>query len=68
MKKICKCGFDIEHPKVVYKTEYTKWGWFILTILGLSAKPKEIKFTCSDCGETIDTTSDPKTLSKYVGR
>ena len=68
MNKICKCGYDINHPKIVHKSEYSKWGWFLFTGLGLSAKPKIVNFVCSECDETISVTTDPKILNKYVGR
>ncbi len=64
----CKCGYDAEHDKVVHETEYTKWGWFLFTILGLSAKPSKVNFICSECGETLVERRDPEILSKFVGR
>jgi hypothetical protein len=68
MENKCKCGYEIEHNKVVHETEYTKWGWFLFTILGLSAKPSKVKFICSECGEIILETREPAVLSKFVGR
>ena len=68
MNKLCKCGYDKYHEKVIHKSEYTKWGWFLFTILGLSAKPKVIKFVCSECEEITSITTNPEILSKYVGR
>ena len=68
MNQVCKCGNKINHPKVYHKCEYSKWGWFLLTILGLSAQPKCVKFICRDCDETILTSTDKATLSKFVGR
>ena len=68
MNYLCKCGRDISHPKILHETEYSKWGWFLLTILGLSAKPKLVKFKCPDCGDEILATDDPDVLSKFVGR
>ncbi|MBK8944304.1 MAG: hypothetical protein IPM32_03440 [Ignavibacteriae bacterium] len=68
MNKVCKCGHDINHPIVIHESEYSKWGWFLFTILGLSAKPKSVKFICSKCNEIIFSTSEPKILKKFVGR
>ena len=68
MEYNCKCGHDISHPSVMHKTEYSKLSWFLLTVLGLSAKPKIVKFICSECLETLLITSDRKILSKYIGR
>ena len=68
MNKTCKCGYDINHPKIVHKCQYTKFGWFLLTILGMSAKPKKVLFVCSECNEVIDESTDPNLLKEYVGR
>ena len=68
MENLCKCGNDINHLKVIHKSEYSKWGWFLFTVLGLSAKPKSVKFVCSDCKDTISVSTDPKILKKYIGR
>lgn len=68
MENKCRCGFGIENDKVIHETDYTKWGWFLFTVVGLSAKPSNVKFICSICGETIVETRDPAILSKYVGR
>lgn len=68
MNQNCKCGYDINHPNVVHKTEYSKLGWFLFTLLGLSAKPKKVKFICSECKETVLISTKSEMLSKYVGR
>lgn len=64
----CKCGNGITHPKVIHKTEYSSWGWFLFTILGLSAKPKKVSFTCTKCKETFLVSTNKEILNKYVGR
>ncbi len=66
--KKCTCGFDINHPKIITKTNYSSFGWFLFTILGLSAKPYRIDYYCSECEEKIHSTSEPKILKKNVGR
>ena len=68
MDQTCKCGNTINHPKVYHKSEYSHWGWFLLTILGLSARPICVKFICGECEKTIMIANDKYTLSKYVGR
>ncbi len=68
MNKVCKCGHDVNHPMVIHESEYSKWGWFLFTILGLSAKPKSVKFICTKCKELIEETSDSAILMKYIGR
>ena len=68
MNQVCKCGNNINHPKVYHKCNYSKWGWFLLTILGLSAKPSSVSFICSNCEQRILTSKENKILTKYVGR
>ena len=68
MSKICRCGYDINNSSIIHETDYSGWGWFLFTILGLSAKPKLVRFICSKCGEEIKRTNDPKILNNYVGR
>jgi hypothetical protein len=64
----CSCGNGINHPKVIHKTQYTKWGWFLFTILGLSANPKNVSFICTNCNKKIFETNNKELLKKYVGR
>jgi len=68
MNSICKCGNSINHPKVYHNSEYSKWGWFLLTILGLSARPKSVSFICRDCKEILHVSKEREVLDKYVGR
>ena len=68
MNEHCKCGHKYDHPLVIHECEYSKWGWFLLTILGLSAKPISVKFICTNCKEQILETSDENILKKFVGR
>lgn len=66
--KKCKCGFSMNDPKVEAKTVYSSWGWFLFTILGMSAKPKMVNYVCSVCGEKISSISDLEILKKFIGR
>ena len=68
MNKTCKCGFDENHPTVTHKCNYNKWGWFLLTVLGMSAKPQSVEFICTNCSETISISTDASILAKFVGR
>lgn len=68
MENICSCGNNIEHKKVYHETIYSKWGWFLLTVLGLSAKPKRVNFICNDCKETLLSSIENDILNKFVGR
>jgi len=64
----CKCDNRIEDQNIIHECEYSKWGWFLLTVLGLSAKPKKVDFTCLKCGQLFSTSSDPEVLKKFIGR
>jgi hypothetical protein len=68
MKTKCKCGYQFNDPQIIHQSTYSKWGWFLLTILGLSAKPKQIKFICSECKEIVLVSSEPDILKKFIGR
>ncbi|MCX7633486.1 MAG: hypothetical protein N2Z22_09175 [Turneriella sp.] len=61
----CRCGHDRNHPLVVRKNRYSKWGWFAL-LLGISANPILVQFACIRCGEVFDETNDPEELKKYI--
>ncbi|RPI18695.1 MAG: hypothetical protein EHM58_04305 [Ignavibacteriae bacterium] len=60
----CSCGHTIDDPMIVAKTKYSKWGWFLLS-MAFSAMPKEVVFQCQQCGDIIDTSTDPDVLEKY---
>lgn len=64
----CSCGHSIDHEKVIHKSDYSKFGWFLFTILGLSAQPKKVSFICSDCNEIISESNEPELLKKFIGR
>lgn len=68
MENKCSCGHSKNHPKVIHRTEYTKWGWFLFTVLGLSAKPKKVNFVCTKCKGTIESTQESDKLARYIGR
>lgn len=60
LKKYCRCGHDLNHPKIISKANYTKSGFTLLAI-AYSARPAEIIFQCSDCGEIIAVSDDKQT-------
>ncbi|RMD51582.1 MAG: hypothetical protein D6830_00015 [Ignavibacteria bacterium] len=67
MKK-CKCGNDRNSKQVNHKCHYSGFGWFLFSILGMSAKPVRVDFTCNNCGETFEKCTDPQVLKQYAGR
>ena len=68
MELICSCRNEINQSRITHETEYSQWGWFLFTVLGLSAKPKVVKFLCMDCGKVVKSSSEEAILKKFVGR
>jgi hypothetical protein len=61
----CSCGHDRNHPLVVRKNKYTRWG-FIGMCVGISVKPIFARYLCTKCNEYFDETTDPVELNKYL--
>ncbi len=57
-------GHDRYHHAVHAGLTYGSGGWIRL-FTGVSAQPREIAFTCGDCGETFETTRDPRVLAEF---
>jgi hypothetical protein len=64
MESVCKCGNAKGDPMVNVKTTYSLWGWLLL-LMAISAKPKEVIFQCQNCGEIIERSKDSALLEKY---
>jgi hypothetical protein len=60
--KTCRCGHDKDHPMVVREAEYTLWGWIMLSMLGMTPKPKRIAFICTLCRTPLAYSQDPRDL------
>lgn len=67
MKK-CSCGNDRNSKGVVHKTHYSAAGWLLLSLIGMSAKPVKVEFTCTKCGKTFESSVDPAVLKMFTGR
>ena len=63
---LCRCGYDRYHLMVTPELEYTAWGTFWLTVMGVSAAPLRARFRCRRCGERFDFTDDPQELKKFI--
>jgi hypothetical protein len=61
----CRCGFNRHHYLVEPVCNYNWWGWVRLT-LGVTAWPVSVSFKCLQCGEIIETTTDPEVLREQV--
>lgn len=60
----CSCGHGVEHPRVTAHARYSMWGAMYF-LSGITGPPKEIVFTCGDCGEVIAKSREPAVLEKY---
>ncbi len=67
MKK-CSCGNDRSSQNVIHKCHYSRMGWILLSLIGMSATPIKVDFTCTKCGETFESSTDPAVLKEYAGR
>ena len=47
---------------VAATAEYTFTGWCLI-LIGISAKPTAIQFTCRSCETRIDRTTDPEVIA-----
>jgi hypothetical protein len=62
--RTCACGHTRDHESVAQEPEYTFWGWILLTILGISAKPDHVIFRCTACGQKLGVSRDPGLLAR----
>lgn len=60
----CHCGYDRYHHHVRPSLSHGLWAWVIL-VTGASATPREVRFRCSQCGETFEVTRDPEVLRAF---
>ncbi|MBU1095255.1 MAG: hypothetical protein CVV23_08755 [Ignavibacteriae bacterium HGW-Ignavibacteriae-2] len=54
--------------KYEVKTFYSGWGWFLFTVIGMSAKPSKVEFLDRETGKIVETSFDPEILNNFVGR
>lgn len=59
----CTCGHDKHHVMVSAAPEYTFSGWCLI-LIGISATPRAISFTCRQCEQVIERTTDPKVIAE----
>lgn len=50
------------------KTHYSGFGWFLFSVIGMSAKPIKVEFIDRETGEIAGSSEDPGILKKFVGR
>lgn len=59
----CPCGHDRNHVMVSANQEHGFGGW-VLVLIGISAPPRAVNFTCRECGTVIERTKDPKRMKE----
>lgn len=60
---VCRCGHDKQHVMVSASPEYSFGGWCLI-LIGITATPRAIGYTCRQCEQVIDRTADPKVISQ----
>ncbi|HZS03336.1 MAG TPA: hypothetical protein VFD58_00550 [Blastocatellia bacterium] len=63
--KQCRCGFNRHHYLVEPVCRYNFWG-MVRLVMGVTAWPIAVSYQCLQCGEIIETTSDPDVLREQV--
>ena len=63
----CRCGHDKRHHMVSPRCEYSGLGWLLVGLIGISIRPKRVKFTCRVCGDVIESTTDPVACEAVAG-
>lgn len=65
MRTTCNC--EPPHtrgdPEIMEEPEYTTWGWIMLSMFGMTPRPKYILFRCSVCRTEIGRSRDPVLLA-----
>lgn len=59
----CKCGHERGNPMVSPSGEYTFLGWCLI-LIGISAKPRAIRFVCRTCDTLIARATDEATITE----
>ncbi len=59
----CSCGHGRDHVMVSATGEYTIGGWCLL-LIGISAQPVAVKFTCRRCDREVDRTTNRNEIAE----
>ncbi len=54
--------------KYEVKTTYSGWGWFLFTVIGMSATPSKVEFVNKESGKIEGESMDKEILKQFVGR
>ncbi len=64
--KRCRCGHDRHHKMVSRRGEYRFGGWLFGTFMGVTMRPKRVKYWCRLCYQEFDETTDPRVLDEVT--
>lgn len=62
----CRCGRDRTHFMVSPLGSYTLAGWFWVTVIGVTTRPRKVRYRCRTCGEVFDESTDPAVLDSLA--
>lgn len=62
----CRCGHDRTHFMVSPLGRYSLTGWFWVTVIGVTTRPRKVRFRCRQCGEVFDESTDPAVLDSLA--
>ncbi|MBN1300496.1 MAG: hypothetical protein JW995_04710 [Melioribacteraceae bacterium] len=57
-----------DNKKYEIRTFYSGWGWFLFTVIGMSATPSKIEVIEKATGKIVDQSVEPEILKNFVGR
>lgn len=61
--RACRCGHDRTSHMVSPSGEYTFLGWCLI-LVGISANPTAIRWSCRRCQEQVYRTTDPEIIKR----
>ncbi|HMB93794.1 MAG TPA: hypothetical protein VKP65_23275 [Rhodothermales bacterium] len=65
--KTCRCGHTVDHVLVAPEAHYPLFNYLLGVFMGVSAGlPKSIRYTCHQCGEVIEESTDPDVIRAHL--
>jgi hypothetical protein len=60
----CRCGHEKADPSVLPVRRYSFWGVMCL-LMGYTARPVRIDFSCATCGAVFDSITNRTMLERF---
>ena len=64
-EKQCKCGYTVDHHFIEAKKRFGGWGMFLM-LMGVNARPTEIRMTCVRCNTVVKTIDDENEIENFT--